>query len=142
VQLCLGTGIVDPIPPACLQSSRLRLGQCKPIAVPKLGGPSIRNSQPDAERSLDDPNSLIGASPEEIEALLPEAWVRTPSKKGGGDRWNEPGTAGTIGIRIMPGNPNDPDPVKQGPYVRILRPGRPQSPPIPLAGNPTLRDWA
>jgi hypothetical protein len=41
-------------------------------------------------------------------------------------------------IRIMRGNPADPDPVKRGPYVRISKSGK-VSEPVPLHGNPTLR---
>lgn len=88
------------------------------------------------EGSLDDPNSLAGKSPEDIREMIPENYDHKPSNRGGGERYSDPDRPGDQ-IRIMPGNPNDPDPVKQGPYLRISKSGK-KSPPIPLEGNPTL----
>ncbi len=77
-----------------------------------------------ATRSLDEPESLGGATPSEI------------TRKGGGTRYADPNKPGDQ-IRVMPGNPDDPNPAKQGPYVRISRRGK-VSDPIPLQGNPML----
>ncbi|MDP9350591.1 MAG: RHS repeat-associated core domain-containing protein [Chloroflexota bacterium] len=92
----------------------------------------------DSERSIDDPGSLEGATPDEVKETIPEGWVESPSKKGGGTRYTDPRTKGGDQVRVMPGNPGDPNPVKQGPYVRVTRGGTP-SDPIPLKGNPTLQ---
>lgn len=89
------------------------------------------------ERSIDDPGSLTGATPEEVERAVPEGWVREPSATGGGTRWLNPEAPGEA-VRVQPGNPRDPNPVKRGPYVRVSKDGT-RSPPIPLRGNPTLQ---
>ncbi|MDP9350590.1 MAG: RHS repeat-associated core domain-containing protein, partial [Chloroflexota bacterium] len=91
-----------------------------------------------SERSIDDPGSLEGATPDEVKETIPDGWVETTSKKGGGTRYTDPKTKGADQIRVMPGNPGDPTPVKQGPYVRVTRKGV-RSDPIPLKGNPTLQ---
>jgi len=87
-------------------------------------------------RSLDDPDSLRGATVAEIEALVPSGYTRRPSRSGGGVRFEDPKRPGHQ-VRIMPGNPNDSEPVKRGPYVVISGRGT-SSEHIPLAGNPTL----
>jgi hypothetical protein len=51
-------------------------------------------------------------------------------------RYADPGNPGTQ-VRVMPGNPNDPNPVKQGSYARVSTGGM-ICDPIPLKGNPTL----
>lgn len=89
-------------------------------------------------RSLDDVASLRGASPGEIENLIPSNWVKsaTNANKGGlGVRYSNPERLGEQ-IRVMPGKATDPNPVKQGPYLRISRNGT-VTDPIPLEGNPT-----
>lgn len=82
-------------------------------------------------------DELKGKSTGEIEGAVPEDWVREPTRGEGGTRYKHPTNKGEQ-IRVMPGKPNDPDPVKRGPYVRISRDGR-TSDPIPLKGNPTLQ---
>jgi RHS repeat-associated protein len=79
---------------------------------------------------------LRGKSMEEVEQAIPQSWTREPSARGGGTRYVHPENKGEQ-IRVQPGNPNDPNPVKQGPYCRISRCGE-KTDPIPLRGNPTL----
>jgi len=88
------------------------------------------------ERSIDDPGSLTGASAGEVEGAIPDGWVKGDSREGGGTRWLNPDRPGEA-VRIQPGNPRDPNPVKRGPCVRVSKDGV-KSDPIPLRGNPTL----
>ena len=67
--------------------------------------------------------------------MMPSGWVRQPTRTGG-TRYVNPARPGEQ-VRAMAGNPRDPNPVKRGPYARVSRDGT-VSPPIPLAGNPTL----
>lgn len=87
-------------------------------------------------RTIDNPGSLEGATPEEVEGAVPSGWVRGDSREGGGTRWLNPDRPGEA-VRVQPGNPRDPNPVKRGPYVRVSKDGA-KSDPIPLKGNPTL----
>lgn len=80
------------------------------------------------------PEELKGKSPEEVDKAIPEDWGREATRRGGGTRYTHPRNRGEQ-IRVQPGNPNDPNPVKQGPYCRISRCGE-TSDPIPLKGNP------
>ncbi|MGN6243423.1 MAG: hypothetical protein ACTHQ3_07080 [Motilibacteraceae bacterium] len=92
-----------------------------------------------ATRDLADIASLRGATPADVERLIPSNWIKsaTNAKKGGlGIRYSNPEVLGEQ-IRIMPGKRSDPNPVKQGPYMRISRNGE-VSDPIPLMGNPAL----
>jgi hypothetical protein len=113
----------------------------KALEVFGLGGDDVgtveTRTPAKAGRSLDDPESLRGATPEEVKRLAPSNFEESPTKKGDGIRLADPERKGEQ-IRIMPGNPNDPNPTKQGPYVRISKNGK-VSPPIPLQGNPTVR---
>ena len=84
-------------------------------------------------RNLDDPSSLRGATADEVEALIP-GWTKSPTSGPGGVRYANPQRRGEA-VRVMPGNPRDPNLVKRGPYVRVSRSGD-VSDPIPLAGNP------
>jgi RHS repeat-associated protein len=78
-----------------------------------------------------------GKTPEEIGGdLKDKGWVDSPTREGDGTRYTNPDRPGEQ-VRVMPGNPDDPNPVKQGPYIRISTNGT-VSPPIPAAGNPTL----
>ena len=72
-----------------------------------------------------------------LKRLLPKDWTGIPTRKGNGLRYADPARRGDQ-IRFMRGNPNDPNPVKQGPYVRISKDGR-KFGPFPLEGNPTLQ---
>jgi RHS repeat-associated protein len=87
-------------------------------------------------RSLDDASTLRGASTEEIQGLIPKEWISSATRKGGGTRYANPDRPGEQ-VRIMPGNPNDSNPVKQGPYVVISKDGK-TSEHIPLRGNQAL----
>jgi hypothetical protein len=79
--------------------------------------------------------------PEEVEEAPNQAGFTQrgdpPRSDPNGARLRKPGNPADQ-VRIQSGNPADPNPVKQGPYVRISQGGA-VSEPIPLAGNPTLR---
>lgn len=73
--------------------------------------------------SVDDPDSWRGVDPEEAEDLVSEHYSPgEASRKGGGTRYADPARKGDQ-IRVMPGNPNDSNPVKRGPYLRISKNG-------------------
>ena len=60
-------------------------------------------------------NPARGIDPSEVDKHIPPEWgPGEPTQKGGGWRWKAPGRPDTT-VRKMPGNPNDPTPVKQGP---------------------------
>jgi len=108
--------------------------------VPITGIHAEGEAKPEIKDVLEKPETLRGKSEGEVEDLIPKDWVKAPSKesKGGdGTRYYNPKKQGQQ-IRVMPGNPADPAPVKQGPYVRVSSGTKPKSPPIPLKGNPTL----
>jgi hypothetical protein len=78
---------------------------------------------------------LRGKDPGDIHG--PPGSVEKPTKDGTGRRIFLPGRGDSDVVRVMPGSPKDPDPVKQGPYARISVGGK-VSNPIPLKGNKTL----
>ena len=80
--------------------------------------------------------ALRGRDPTEVADAIPDDWTESPSRTGLGRRFADPRRPGDQ-IRIMRGNPADPDPVKRGPYVRVSKTGK-VSDPIPLQGNPIL----
>jgi hypothetical protein len=82
------------------------------------------------------PGELRGRSPAEIEEMIPQSWGRSPTSGPGGTRYTHPENRGEQ-IRVMPGNANDPNPIKRGPYARISRAGK-VSEHVPLKGNPTI----
>jgi hypothetical protein len=88
--------------------------------------------------TLDDPNTLRGADPDEVEELV-KGWQDNQTKSGGGTKYFWPGKAEQYGdqVRIMPGDPAVSDPFHQGPYVVVTRSGNKWR--IPLKGNPTLQ---
>jgi hypothetical protein len=49
-------------------------------------------------------------------AGIPDNWVEKPSNKGGGTVYQDPNNPHNS-IRVMPGNPNSPNPAQQKPYV-------------------------
>ena len=88
-----------------------------------------------APRSLDDPTTLRGAAPFEIVQLIPANWQRRRTRNDLGDRYSDPERLGNQ-IRIMEGNPRDPELLKRGPYLVISMDGQRWR--VPLKGNPTL----
>ncbi|MFZ3374121.1 MAG: RHS repeat-associated core domain-containing protein, partial [Chthoniobacterales bacterium] len=80
---------------------------------------------------------ILGRSVEDIDAMMKSRGCRPEqSRLGGGIRYPHPTNRGEQ-VRVQPGNPADPNPIKQGPYARISKGGT-VSPPIPLKGNPSL----
>jgi hypothetical protein len=87
--------------------------------------------------SLTNPESLRGASIEEVERLIPSDWLSKPMRSGNGIVYEIPGTRGTDILQISRGNLKSPDPLHQGPYVKISTQGRTYR--IPLKGNLILK---
>jgi RHS repeat-associated protein len=85
--------------------------------------------------SLSNPASFTGATPEEASGAIPQGWVSSPTRTGGGTRYANPDKPGEQ-VRIMPGDPQAVDPLHQGPYVVISSGGKVIR--VPLQGNPTL----
>jgi hypothetical protein len=67
--------------------------------------------------------------------LIPDKWAAGPTKAPGGVRWTNPATRGSEQIRYQPGNPNDSNPLKRGPYFRYNSGSGDEWGPIPAAGN-------
>jgi RHS repeat-associated protein len=85
-------------------------------------------------RTLDNPNSLKGATKSEVIKLIPKDWTVSPAKKGDGIRYLSPNKSDSIIIENgWSGSTN----VHVGPYARISLNGKVER--IPLAGNPDLR---
>ena len=124
----------------CDSLNHVRLHWCNSLNVEV--GPWILGVTDAGSPSLGNPASLRGLSPDQLDELIPKGWSITPSKPsqgGKGVRWFEPGTNNSSGFRWMPGSPNDPNIIKQGPYIRGF--GRFETGgPIPAAGNPFLRN--
>lgn len=78
---------------------------------------------PVSGRSLSDPATLRGATVEEVVSLIPKDWVTRPMRTGRGTIYEVPGTRGSEIIQISRGNPNAPDLLHQGTYVKISRAG-------------------
>jgi hypothetical protein len=94
------------------------------------------SEKPEGPVDFDDPSTVEGKGPQEVKDAIPKDWSESPAKNGLGKRYANPNRPGDQ-IRVMDGNPADPNPVKRGPYVRVSRNGK-VSEPIPLKGNPTL----
>ena len=90
----------------------------------------------EAERRLDDPDSLSGADLDDVLALIPPDWERRPTRREGGVRAYKPGTRLSDVVRVMPGDVSAPDPLHRGPRVIITKGGRLWR--VPLKGNPVL----
>jgi RHS repeat-associated protein len=87
--------------------------------------------------SLPTADDLRGKSPAEVDKILKDKGLSPEAGRGKGvTRYPVPGRQGDQVI-VEPGNPNDPNPVKQGPYGRVSQDGQ-RSDPFPLEGNPTL----
>jgi RHS repeat-associated protein len=87
-------------------------------------------------RSLFDPLSLKGAKLEEVQALIPKDWIRSPLNKGEGVKFINPHKKGEQ-ILLEEGWPKAKDPLHQGPYMKISRDGKITR--IALEGNPILK---
>ncbi len=69
---------------------------------------------------ISNPESFEGASRADAEQELENSgWYDAgPTREGGGVRWRLPDNPADQ-VRIMPGNPADPNIIKQGPYIRF-----------------------
>ena len=88
-------------------------------------------------RSLSNPESLKGATPEEVRSLIPADWERGPMRTGRGEIFRVPGTKGADMIQLSEGNHGSPDALHQGPYIKIVTHGKTVR--IPLEGNSDLK---
>jgi hypothetical protein len=99
------------------------------------------NAQKHSDRArIPSESELKGKSAEEVEQILKaRGFEGEPTREGeaAGQRFPNPDKPGEQ-VRIMRGKPNDPNPVKRGPYARTSADGK-VSEPIPLKGNPTLQ---
>ncbi len=87
--------------------------------------------------ALPTPGELTGKTPQEIDEIMKKKGIPgNPSSNQQGTRYPVPDRPGDQ-VRIQNGNPNDPNPIKRGPYGRVSEKGT-KSGPFPLAGNPTL----
>lgn len=84
--------------------------------------------------SMANPASFSGASRAEAEQeLAANGWQEAGSTRGeGGVRWRQPGNISNQ-VRLMPGKVSDPNPIKQGPYIRFSINGT-KFGPYPLGG--------
>ncbi|MHB8858103.1 MAG: RHS repeat domain-containing protein [Thermoleophilia bacterium] len=85
--------------------------------------------------SIDNPESLWGASWDDVESQIPKDWERMPLRKGEGVRYLNPKKPGEA-IYLEKGTPVADDPLHRGPYIKISRNGSVVR--IPLEGNPAL----
>lgn len=67
---------------------------------------------------LDNPQSLEGLTPREVADRVPDGWVASPTRSGDGVRYHPASQTGQQ-IRVMPGAPGDPNPMKRGPYAQV-----------------------
>jgi hypothetical protein len=79
---------------------------------------------------IEDPGSLAHSTLEEVDNAVPEGWVMSPTRKGGGVRWSDPKAPGNQ-VRAMPGDPLANDPLHRMPYVRVSLNGKAHGP-IPI----------
>lgn len=100
--------------------NRSNLVPPEPPPPPARGAPAALQA---SGRSLSDPSSLRGATADEIVGLIPKDWVTRPMRTGRGMIYERPGSRGADIIQISRGNPRAPDPLHQGPYVKISRAG-------------------
>jgi len=101
------------------------------------GGGEGQSGGESVERSLDDPDSLIGATPEEIEALIPDHWETGASGSGNGGRYYRDPDTGETWVNQPEGFESFRDKLHNGPYLKRVV-GRVETH-WPLAGNPTLQ---
>lgn len=107
-------------------------------AISQLNNESSEAGQSEESRDFldkNDPNSWAGKDPQDVEDAIPDDWVKSPAKKGGGTKYSNPGRPGDQ-IIIEPGWPNATDPTHAGPYVKVSKGGKVIR--IPLLGNPAL----
>jgi hypothetical protein len=107
-------------------------------AISQLNSESSEAGQSEESKDFldkNDPNSWAGKDPEDIEDAIPDDWIKSPAKKGGGTKYSNPGRPGEQ-IIIEPGWPNATDPTHAGPYVKVSQNGNVIR--IPLKGNPAL----
>ena len=72
-----------------------------------------------------DPNFIGPVAPWQIRpAGIPDGWVAAPAKRGNGVNYYDPANPGNS-VRVMAGNPNNPFPNSQQPYVRWQQNGHP-----------------
>ena len=108
------------------------------VTINTMPWANINLSKKDSDQygSLPTPSDLAGKTPDHIDQIMKDKGIPGQPSRGGGTRYPVPGRPGDQ-VRIEKGNPNDSNPVKQGPYGRVSQDGN-TSDPFPLNGNPTL----
>lgn len=53
---------------------------------------------------------------------IPPHWKPRPTRKGGGTTYVNPANPHDL-VRVMPGNPNSPNPAQRSPYVKRMKDG-------------------
>jgi hypothetical protein len=133
-----GRIIIDPPSPGTLVgffSNLLTISQDIAKTLHVTGSSCCSGEDVARRRSLDDPSTLRGAAPLEVIQLIPKNWIQNRIRNNLGTRYSDPERLGNQ-IRIMEGNPRDPDLIKRGPYLVISMDGQRWR--VPLKGNPTL----
>jgi hypothetical protein len=131
----------------------LTLGEIVPVAIATLGLYIIKKTVQPIEGTNDadvltpqekakigplpKPADLKGKTPEEVDKILKEKGLTPEPGPKGVTRYPVPGRTGDQ-VLVEPGSKFNSDPVKQGPYGRVIENGK-RSDPFPLAGNPTLK---
>jgi RHS repeat-associated protein len=115
-------------------------GAMSGLGVMMMGNPAAPLAATEAQTAaavkstvLPSAAAFSGKTVGEARAMVPEGWVESPARTGRGARFANPTVRGEQ-VRIMDGNPGDPNPIKRGPYVRISKDGK-VSDPIPLSGD-------
>jgi RHS repeat-associated protein len=86
--------------------------------------------------NLPAPAELAGKTPQQVDQILKGKGLTPEPGQKGVTRYPVPGQTGDQ-VLIEPGSPANSDPIKQGPYGRVIQNGV-RSDPFPLAGNPAL----
>jgi len=93
------------------------------INTPSAGGGSDEGDS--VVRDFADPESMVGATFEEVQSMIPEGWVEQPMSKGQGVRWGSPATrnqpVGAKGyVEFSEGAPGTDERIHQGGrYTRV-----------------------
>jgi hypothetical protein len=103
----------------------------------KQGGEGTEGGEAAPPRSIDNPSSLEGATPEEVEEAAGAAGLTTkePLSDGNGVKLSDPTQPGRT-VQINKGYPGGTG-VHGGPYAKIT--GNGPTVRVPLKGNPTLQ---
>jgi RHS repeat-associated protein len=89
----------------------------------------------DAKQADAPPNAPDSKAADDRPPNVPADWVKQPSKKGGGTVYVDPKNPHNR-VRVMPGNPNSPNPAQRQPYMKVQVNGQT----VDANGNPVPSD--